>query len=61
MQERYDPQAVEAKWQKIWADTRCFEAKTDPSQKKYFPLIEFPYPSGRGCTLAIPARLRRWT
>jgi leucyl-tRNA synthetase len=54
MQERYDPQAVEAKWQKIWADTRCFEAKTDPSQKKYFPLIEFPYPSGQGLHVGHP-------
>ena len=23
--ERYDPQAVEAKWQAVWADERAFE------------------------------------
>ncbi len=54
MQERYDPQAIEAKWQKIWADSHCFEAKTDPAQTKYFPMIEFPYPSGQGLHVGHP-------
>jgi len=54
MQERYDPQAIEAKWQKIWADSRCFEAKTDPALTKYFPMIEFPYPSGQGLHVGHP-------
>ena len=54
MQERYDPQAIEAKWQKIWTDNHCFEAKTDPSQTKYFPMIEFPYPSGQGLHVGHP-------
>ncbi|MEN6564494.1 MAG: leucine--tRNA ligase [Christensenella sp.] len=54
MQDRYDPQAIEAKWQKIWADSHCFEAKTDPTQAKFFPLIEFPYPSGQGLHVGHP-------
>ena len=54
MQERYDPQAIEAKWQKIWADTRCFEAKTGSEKPKYFPMIEFPYPSGQGLHVGHP-------
>ena len=54
MQERYDPQAIEAKWQKIWTDNHCFEAKTDSSQTKYFPMIEFPYPSGQGLHVGHP-------
>jgi len=54
MQERYDPQAIEAKWQKFWTDTRCYEAKTGSSQPKYFPMIEFPYPSGQGLHVGHP-------
>ena len=54
MQERYDPQAIEAKWQKIWADARCFEAATGSEKTKYFPMIEFPYPSGQGLHVGHP-------
>ena len=54
MQERYDPQAIEAKWQKIWDDTHCFEAVTGSEKPKYFPMIEFPYPSGQGLHVGHP-------
>ncbi len=54
MQERYDPQTIEPKWQEIWADAHCYEAKTDPSLKKYFAMIEFPYPSGQGLHVGHP-------
>ncbi len=54
MQERYDPQAIEAKWQKNWADTHCFEAVTGSEKPKYFPMIEFPYPSGQGLHVGHP-------
>ena len=54
MQERYDPQGIETKWQKIWADSRCFEAVTDSDKPKYFPMIEFPYPSGQGLHVGHP-------
>ena len=46
MAERYDHDQVELKWQKIWEDAHCFEAKDDYSMPKFYPLIEFPYPSG---------------
>jgi leucyl-tRNA synthetase len=42
----YDPQAIEAKWQKRWADARVFEAEADPSRPKYYVLEMLPYPSG---------------
>ena len=48
MAERYDPAAIEEKWQKNWEEARCFEAKDDYSMPKYYALIEFPYPSGEG-------------
>ena len=45
---RYDPKAVEAKWQKIWEENKVFEAKEDHSLPKFYGLVEFPYPSGAG-------------
>jgi leucyl-tRNA synthetase len=43
---KYDPQAVEAKWQKRWAEERVFETEADPSKPKYYVLEMLPYPSG---------------
>jgi leucyl-tRNA synthetase len=48
--ERYDPTAVEAKWQKVWADTGAFEVANpepgdEPAHKSYV-LEMLPYPSG---------------
>jgi leucyl-tRNA synthetase len=42
----YDPQSVEAKWQKVWADQGAFNADEDPSRPKYYTLEMLPYPSG---------------
>jgi leucyl-tRNA synthetase len=42
----YDPQKVEAKWQKRWAEARVFESEADPSKPKYYVLEMLPYPSG---------------
>ena len=42
----YDPQAIEAKWQKRWAEARVFESEADPSKPKYYSLEMLPYPSG---------------
>ena len=46
--EKYDPQKIEAKWQKEWEKTGIFQAKEDKAKKKFYGLIEFPYPSGDG-------------
>jgi len=54
MQERYDPQTIELKWQKIWADSHCFEAENTEEKPKYFAMIEFPYPSGQGLHVGHP-------
>jgi len=54
MQERYDPQTIELKWQKIWADSHCFEAENTEDKPKYFAMIEFPYPSGQGLHVGHP-------
>jgi leucyl-tRNA synthetase len=42
----YDPQKIEAKWQKRWAEARVFESEADPSKPKYYILEMLPYPSG---------------
>ena len=42
----YDPQAVEAKWQKRWAEARVFDCEADPAKPKYYVLEMLPYPSG---------------
>jgi leucyl-tRNA synthetase len=42
----YNPQAIEAKWQKRWADARVFETEADPSKPKFYVLEMLPYPSG---------------
>jgi len=43
----YDPQAIEAKWQKIWQEQNAFHAEDgDVSRPKYYLLEMLPYPSG---------------
>ena len=45
---RYDYAAIEKKWQKYWEENKSFEASNDFSKKKFYGLVEFPYPSGHG-------------
>ena len=47
MEERYKPEAIEAKWQKIWAEENSFQAGETTGKPKYYVLEMFPYPSGR--------------
>ena len=42
----YNPQEIEAKWQKRWAEARVFETEVDPTKPKYYTLEMLPYPSG---------------
>ncbi len=54
MVERYDHDAIELKWQRRWAEARCHEAREDSAKKKFYGLIEFPYPSGQGLHVGHP-------
>ncbi len=47
MQQRYNPQTVEEKWQKIWQEKQVFKVEPDPDRPKFYLLEMFPYPSGR--------------
>ena len=48
IEEKYTPHAIESKWQKYWDEHKTFEASNDFSKKKFYGLVEFPYPSGHG-------------
>ena len=45
---QYDFKSVEKKWQDIWDKEKTFECTEDYSKKKFYALVEFPYPSGAG-------------
>jgi len=44
----YNPQHIEKKWQKIWEENNTFKAEDKSNKKKFYSLVEFPYPSGAG-------------
>ena len=46
MENTYDPQKIEAKWQARWAEQKLFESEVDPAREKYYVLEMLPYPSG---------------
>ena len=45
---KYDFSAIESKWQAEWEKQHAFRAVNDFTKKKYYALVEFPYPSGAG-------------
>ena len=46
---KYDFTAIEQKWQKKWLEDKTFSCRTgDTEKKKFYALVEFPYPSGQG-------------
>ena len=50
----YNFKEIEKKWQDIWYAEGTFNAKDDFTMKKWFGLIEFPYPSGQGLHVGHP-------
>ena len=44
--EKYNPQEIEKKWQKIWDNPEYYKTEIDKSKPKYYALEMFPYPSG---------------
>ncbi len=50
----YNFKEVEKKWQNKWENEGTFNAKEDYTLKKWFGLIEFPYPSGQGLHVGHP-------
>lgn len=50
----YNPREIEKKWHDIWDENQTFKASNDRSKKKFYGLIEFPYPSGKGLHVGHP-------
>ena len=44
----YNFKQIEKKWQNYWEENNSFKAEDDFSKKKFYSLVEFPYPSGAG-------------
>ena len=51
---KYDHKQVEKKWQDIWDEKQCFKAENGSDKKKFYALVEFPYPSGQGLHVGHP-------
>ncbi len=47
MASRFNPQAVDTRWQKAWDEAGTFAADTASDKPKCYVLEMFPYPSGR--------------
>ncbi len=50
----YNFKELEKKWQDFWYTSNLFAAQNDTKLPKYYPLVEFPYPSGAGLHVGHP-------
>ena len=54
----YDHRVVEKHWQDVWEKTGIYKAVDfDKKRKKFYQLVEFPYPSGAGLHIG---HIRSW-
>jgi len=47
MDAKYNPRAIESKWQNNWENYDLFTVREEPGREKYYLLEMFPYPSGK--------------
>jgi leucyl-tRNA synthetase len=46
MSDGYDPQTIEARWQRRWLDEGTYQVDNDDPRPHYYTLCMYPYPSG---------------
>ena len=51
MDRRYDPHAIEEKWQRRWKESDAYRTPDEDDRPKYYVLDFFPYPSGDGLSV----------
>ncbi len=51
---KYEPSAIEKKWQTAWEEAGIFHASNSSDRPKWYSLVEFPYPSGQGLHVGHP-------
>ncbi len=50
----YNHSKIERKWQASWEQKKIYHASNTSKKKKFYSLIEFPYPSGDGLHVGHP-------
>lgn len=54
MDGEYDHSEIEKKWQAEWERSGIYHAQDNSDKKKFYALVEFPYPSGSGLHIGHP-------
>ena len=54
MDDRYRPQEIEARWQRLWRERGAYRTPDTPPGPKFYCLDMFPYPSADGLHVGHP-------